>query len=413
MKYSIIIPTRNRCEYLKYAIQTVLEQKFTDFELIVVNNASTDGTQKYLESLVDHRLKIFHHTDTVSMTENFNFGLNQAKGEWITLFGDDDGLMPYFFEAAEIVITKFSAYEVIHTKKAHFYWPGVEKIYGLTNIFVEAKNTYEIAESKKVIKKFLSSEKTSYFEMPQFYTGTLFKNTLIQRLKNQFGNQILKLPAPDIHSFLIICHAVEKFVLLNLPLAWIGSSPSSNGFQHTKKNGDQSVAKDYDANNKNNAVVAKTNYLYLTELMSVQYYFLEAYEYTCEQFKAINWMERSSLKRHIAFIQVYHESKKKNLLSTFVTLCKTHQLNYHFYRYKLYYLFDYRGLIDFFYIKLTKPFLKLARSVNKKLNKINTTEIKIKIYYPSQYLSIDQANQYIIQTRKKWFELLDTIKIKK
>ena len=54
--YSVIIRTYNRVTRLKRAVNSVLKQKFTDFELIIVDDYSTDDTRKYIKSIKDERV---------------------------------------------------------------------------------------------------------------------------------------------------------------------------------------------------------------------------------------------------------------------------------------------------------------------------------------------------------------------
>ncbi|HEX8639024.1 MAG TPA: glycosyltransferase family 2 protein, partial [Pyrinomonadaceae bacterium] len=57
--FSVVIPTRNRAQLLKHAIQSVLDQTFTDFEVIVSNNFSVDNTKEVVNSYADERVRYF------------------------------------------------------------------------------------------------------------------------------------------------------------------------------------------------------------------------------------------------------------------------------------------------------------------------------------------------------------------
>ena len=101
IKYSILIPTRNGIKYLPFCIKSILSQDYINFELIVSDNHSTDGTWQYLKSIHDNRVKIIKPVHSLSMTDHFEWLLSHAGGEWIILLGDDDGLQPYFFELSD------------------------------------------------------------------------------------------------------------------------------------------------------------------------------------------------------------------------------------------------------------------------------------------------------------------------
>lgn len=91
---SIIIPAYNAATYLEETIRGVVGQTFQNWELLVVNNASTDSTGDILRRLTaelsDPRIRILTNPCTLSMAENWNIGLQHAKGEFIKLICADD-----------------------------------------------------------------------------------------------------------------------------------------------------------------------------------------------------------------------------------------------------------------------------------------------------------------------------------
>ncbi|WDQ17417.1 glycosyltransferase family 2 protein [Rhodopirellula sp. P2] len=90
MIISLIIPTRERVEYLKESIQTALRVKDDQFEIIVSDNASNDTTQEVIASIQDSRLKYVNTGERVSMRQNFEFSLQQCSGDYVIYIGDDD-----------------------------------------------------------------------------------------------------------------------------------------------------------------------------------------------------------------------------------------------------------------------------------------------------------------------------------
>ena len=90
---SIGIPTFNRQLLLKRAIESALAQTYPNLEIIVSDNASTDGTQHYLSSLNDERLKTIVNSENLGMVANWDKCLAAAKGEYFLLMSDDDALI--------------------------------------------------------------------------------------------------------------------------------------------------------------------------------------------------------------------------------------------------------------------------------------------------------------------------------
>ena len=91
---SIIIPTYNRAEDLKRALQSVFDQTFTDWEVLVVDNHSIDETDSVIRSFNDPKIKLFkvHNEGVVAVSRNL--GLKHALGEYIAFLDSDDWWLP-------------------------------------------------------------------------------------------------------------------------------------------------------------------------------------------------------------------------------------------------------------------------------------------------------------------------------
>lgn len=92
MKFSIAIPTYNRLELLKMTINSVLDQSYRNFEIIISDNNSGDGTLDYLKELSesDERIVINKNDENVGMVLNWDFCLEMASGDVFLLLSDDD-----------------------------------------------------------------------------------------------------------------------------------------------------------------------------------------------------------------------------------------------------------------------------------------------------------------------------------
>jgi len=91
-KVSAIIPTYNRAHFIAEAIQSVLDQTFTDFEVIVVDDGSTDNTKQIVNSFKDSRIKyIYQENQGVCVARNA--GINASNGEYIIFIDSDDMLI--------------------------------------------------------------------------------------------------------------------------------------------------------------------------------------------------------------------------------------------------------------------------------------------------------------------------------
>lgn len=89
---SVCIPVYNGEKYIAKAIKSVLEQTYDNFELLVVNNCSTDKTEKIVKEFTDKRLRYIKNKNNVGMVGNWNICLDNAEGEYIQFLCADDYL---------------------------------------------------------------------------------------------------------------------------------------------------------------------------------------------------------------------------------------------------------------------------------------------------------------------------------
>ena len=93
-KVSVVIPTHNRASFLQAAIQSVLNQTFQDFEVIVVDDASEDQTAEVVRRFSEPRIWYIRHEINKGQGASRNDGIRRASGEYIALLDDDDEWLP-------------------------------------------------------------------------------------------------------------------------------------------------------------------------------------------------------------------------------------------------------------------------------------------------------------------------------
>ncbi len=96
---SVIIPAYNQADFLGKAIQSVFDQTYSNFELIVVNDASSDHTSEVIKQFDDPRLKNIVHKKNRGLPGTRNTGIRAASGEIIALLDSDDIFHPEKLEA--------------------------------------------------------------------------------------------------------------------------------------------------------------------------------------------------------------------------------------------------------------------------------------------------------------------------
>lgn len=89
MKFSVVIPLYNKAPYVRCAVQSVLNQSFTDFEVIVIDDGSSDLGGEIVKAMNDPRISVIHQANS-GVSEARNLGISLARGEWVALLDADD-----------------------------------------------------------------------------------------------------------------------------------------------------------------------------------------------------------------------------------------------------------------------------------------------------------------------------------
>src|SRR5438105_1307294 len=95
-KVSIIIPAYNVAQYIGETLDSVIQQSYTDYEAIVINDGSTDGTERALEPFRDRI--IYTRQENRGLSGARNTGLRIARGRYVALLDSDDLWMPHYLE---------------------------------------------------------------------------------------------------------------------------------------------------------------------------------------------------------------------------------------------------------------------------------------------------------------------------
>ena len=103
IEFSIIIPTYNRADFISKTIRSVLSQSYQNFELIIVDDGSTDNTEEVVRGIVDKRIKYYKKLNEERAIAR-NFGIERAAGKYITLLDSDDILYTHHLQTATQII---------------------------------------------------------------------------------------------------------------------------------------------------------------------------------------------------------------------------------------------------------------------------------------------------------------------
>ena len=133
---SIIMPSYNTAPYIRETIQSVLDQTYQNWELIIVDDCSTDNTDEVVASIQDDRIRYLKNEKNSGAAVSRNRALREAKGRWIAFLDSDDLWMPEKLEK-QISFMKDHGYTLSYTeyekideesKPLNIYVSGPEKV---------------------------------------------------------------------------------------------------------------------------------------------------------------------------------------------------------------------------------------------------------------------------------------------
>lgn len=109
--FSIIIPSYNSEKVIGKAIESVLSQTFSRFEILILDGCSSDATEMIVQAYDDHRIKFFSEPDR-GIYDAMNKGVKKAIGEWVYFMGSDDTL--FSKDTLERMVSFFDDNEVVY-----------------------------------------------------------------------------------------------------------------------------------------------------------------------------------------------------------------------------------------------------------------------------------------------------------
>ena len=175
-KFSIIIPVFNAAEYLPNIVKSLLNQTVQDFEVIFVNDCSTDDSGIVLENLsTDNRIRVFNHDENSCQGIARNTGLNKALGEYVLYVDADDDVVPTYIETLYEAIKKDDSDMVI----CNSVWKHPEKDFYRNNFTAAPDTKYLFLEEEDALKRFFNIYEKD-LSVPVEPWGKMIKRSIIE-----------------------------------------------------------------------------------------------------------------------------------------------------------------------------------------------------------------------------------------
>ena len=246
MKFSVLLPTRNGGKYLESCIESVLSQDYQDMELIVFDNANTDNTAEVVNSYSnDKRLKYYRAESVVSVTDNWNNALKKSSGDYVLMMGDDDFLLPGYFDTLDKIIKENDFPDGISYFGYSFIYP--DAVDNTVGYYSDPHYDYEkkLIDSGKMTKNQLKSIVYDMFKFKNRVPLNTLPHIWSRKVINRVDGELFRPPYPDHFALNAIFLKANTWVFSEEKLYIIGVTPKSYGHYVFKDDDDQKGGEDY------------------------------------------------------------------------------------------------------------------------------------------------------------------------
>jgi glycosyltransferase involved in cell wall biosynthesis len=228
--FTILIPTMDRATTVADTIRTCLAQEDANLRIIVSDNASIDNTAEIVRSFSDTRLSYINPGCRLGMSEHWEFALAHVADGYVTVLGDDDGLLPEAVSAARKIIEKYGV-KALSWQKVEYCWP--DHIIPSFRNWLQVPLGTEIGKMNSLdVVRSVVEFRDSYTKLPCIY-NSFISIDLIRSFQAKNGGRFFAASNPDICSAFALASEVEKFVFCRRPFSINGAGSKSNGTLQT------------------------------------------------------------------------------------------------------------------------------------------------------------------------------------
>jgi glycosyltransferase involved in cell wall biosynthesis len=225
VKFTVVIPTRERCDTLISCINSVLSQDYSNYSILVSDNDSRDSTREVVNSILSPKIKYVNTGKRVSMSHNWEYALSHIDSGWITILGDDDALVPGALKRVSQLI-ELTGTKAIRSNGAFYSWPSIlGNKYG--RLSFSLRRNFQTVDSRKALLDVLRGNK-KYNTLPMLYNGGFIDAELIKKAKSISGNFFHSM-TPDVYSAMVFALLTDSYIYSYEALAINGASHHSNG----------------------------------------------------------------------------------------------------------------------------------------------------------------------------------------
>lgn len=224
-RYSIVIPTRDRARTLEHTLRTCLDLEYDDFEVVVCDNCGSPATRQVVEKAGSDRIVYLRSDAPLSMSDNWEKAVAAARGEYVTVLGDDDGVLPFALKELDLL---FAARPVraVQWIRGVYSWPCCAIATEANRLALPYPRSAEFQDGHCRIRHVVEF-KEAFDMLPMIYNAAI-RRDLLEEARSR-GGRLFPSITPDVYSGFAFAYLEPKYLQLTFPLTLAGVSGASNG----------------------------------------------------------------------------------------------------------------------------------------------------------------------------------------
>ncbi|HVK15862.1 MAG TPA: glycosyltransferase family 2 protein [Fimbriiglobus sp.] len=240
-RFSIVIPTRERADTLRWSLQTAIDQDFDSFEIVVCDNHSSQETRDVVEAAASPRLRYVRAPRPLAMSANWELAVGEANGEYVTVLGDDDGLLPFALAEADHLIRRHGA-NALRCQRGLYTWPTLPDPADANFLHLPLTRYVKECDAREWIGK-LARFEVGADMLPMVYNSFIHRNIIARH--RELAGKVFASAYPDIYSGIGLGYVAGRFLSVGLPLNVAGLSGRSNGMATLLRDARNPIASEF------------------------------------------------------------------------------------------------------------------------------------------------------------------------